>query len=106
VNHCLLAGSIRDPFPTLVKVSTLLSRCQSRSSDAVGFDLGDDDDVLVVERVPGADGDDHDPVLEIASEDASLGGQKRGRQSSDIWELFTDDVNRTGRSLPSASFPS
>jgi hypothetical protein len=60
--------------------------------DAVGSDLSDDDDVPFVERVP-ADGEDHDPLLDIANEDASLVGRKRGRQSSVIWELFTDDVN-------------
>jgi hypothetical protein len=35
--------------------------------NAVGFD-SDDDNVLVVERVTGVDGDDHDSLLETANE--------------------------------------
>jgi cellobiose-specific phosphotransferase system component IIB len=34
--------------------------------NAVGFGLGDDDDVLAVKRVSGVDGDDHVPLLGIA----------------------------------------
>jgi hypothetical protein len=86
VQHSWSMSTIGEPVDAIASVPVNVI-------DAVGFDLSDDDDVLVVERVPGVDGDDRDPLLCIANEDASLGGRKRGRQSSDIWGLFTYDIN-------------
>jgi hypothetical protein len=72
--------------------------------DAVGFDVSDDDDVLAVERFPGADGDDHGPLPGIANEDASLGGQKRGPKAAKFGSSLPLTSTSTGRSMPSASF--
>ncbi len=51
--------------------------------------ITDDSNINVAPRV-GAGGD---PLDNNGNDDATVGGRKRGRQGSDLWSLYTDDVN-------------
>jgi hypothetical protein len=52
-------------------------------------DIADDNNINVAPRV-GADGD---PLDSNGNDDVAIGGRKRGRQGSDLWSLYTDNVN-------------
>jgi hypothetical protein len=52
-------------------------------------DIADNSNINAVPRA-GACGD---PLDGNGNDDAVVGGRKRGRQGSDLWSLYTDDVN-------------
>jgi hypothetical protein len=52
-------------------------------------DIIDDSNINVASRA-GAGGD---PLDGNGNDDAIEGGRKRGRQGSDLWSFYTDDIN-------------
>jgi len=52
-------------------------------------DIVDDNNINVAFRAGASD----DPLDGNGNDDADVGGRKRGRQGSDLWSLYTDNVN-------------
>jgi hypothetical protein len=52
-------------------------------------DIADDNNINAALRA-GACGD---PLDDNGNDDVVVGGRKCGRQGSDLWSLYTDDVN-------------
>jgi hypothetical protein len=57
--------------------------------EEVESDIADNNNINAAPRA-GAGGD---PLDGNDNDDAAVGGRKRGRQGSDLWSLYTDDVN-------------
>ncbi len=52
-------------------------------------DIVDNSNINVVPRAGAGD----DPLDGNGNDDVAAGGRKRGRQGSDLWNLYTDDIN-------------
>jgi hypothetical protein len=52
-------------------------------------DIADNNNINVAPRV-GADGN---PLNDNGNDDVAVGGRKCGRQGTDLWSLYTDNVN-------------
>jgi len=52
-------------------------------------DIVDDNNINIAPKV-GADGN---PLDGNGNDDVVVGGRKRGQQGSDLWSLYTDNVN-------------
>ncbi|CAM6030263.1 unnamed protein product [Sphagnum balticum] len=52
-------------------------------------DIADDNNINAAPRA----GTGGDPLDGKGNDDVAVGGRKRGRQGSDLWSLYTDDVN-------------
>jgi hypothetical protein len=52
-------------------------------------DIADDNNMNVAPRA----GAGSDPLDGNGNDDVVVGGRKRGQQGSDLWSLYTDDVN-------------
>jgi hypothetical protein len=59
-------------------------------------DIVDDNNINIAPKV-GADGNPLDgngnPLDGNGNDDVVVGGRKRGQQGSDLWSLYTDNVN-------------
>ncbi len=57
--------------------------------EVIIIDIADDSNINVAPRASAGD----DPLDGNGNDDAAIGGCKHGRQGSDLWSLYTDDVN-------------
>jgi hypothetical protein len=52
-------------------------------------DIADDNNINIAPRAKAG----NDPLVGNGNDNAVVRGRKRGQQGSDLWSLYTDDIN-------------